>query len=323
MAIKIKILEKIKELGIVPVVKIDDEKKAVPLAKALCRGGLPCAEITFRTSQAEESIRQITEAMPDMLVGAGTVLSIAQVDKAFAAGAKFIVSPGLNPAVVTHCQEKNIPVFPGCCSPSDIEQALGLRLSCVKFFPAEQMGGIAAIKAMAAPYGEVTFLPTGGINQKNLNDYLSFERVVACGGSWMVDGALIAAGDFLAIEELARTAVHTMLNFELAHVGINAPDEPEAENTAKKFSDMFGFAYKAGNSSIFAGGYIEAMKKPHLGRCGHIAIRTNYIERAVPYLKSKGVAFRQDSAKYDAKGKLTAIYLEGEIGGFAVHLVQK
>ena len=316
-------LEKIKSLGIVPVVKIDDVEKAVPLAKALCDGGLPCAEITFRTEQAEESIRRISQAMPDMLVGAGTVLTPNQVDKAMNAGAKFIVSPGFNPTVVEYCQTKNIPIFPGCTSPSDIEKALELGLTCVKFFPAEQSGGIAAIKAMSAPYGNISFLPTGGINAKNLNDYLSFEKVIACGGSWMVDAALINEGKFDAIENLTRTAIHTMLGFELAHIGINSPDENEADKTAKTFSDIFGFTYKPGNSSIFAGGYIEAMKSPYLGQNGHIAIRTNYIDRAVSFLKSNGIKFNEESKKYNDKNKLTAVYLENEIGGFAVHLVGK
>ena len=316
-------IEKIKALGIVPVVKIDDDKKAVPLAKALCRGGLPCAEITFRTDKAEKSISRIAGEVPEILVGAGTVLSCAQVDKAKAAGAKFIVSPGLNPAVVAHCQNEGIPVFPGCCCPSDIEKALELGLSCVKFFPAEQAGGIAAIKAMAAPYGDIVFLPTGGINQKNLNDYLCFERVAACGGSWMADSALIEAENYAAIEELTRAAVYTMLGFELAHIGINGKDETEAEAGAKKFSDIFGFAYNPKNSSVFSGSYIEVMKAPYPGFHGHIAIRTNYIERAVCHLKSKGVAFKEDSKKYDGKGKLSAVYFENEIGGFAVHLVQK
>jgi len=316
-------LEKIKSLGIVPVVKIDDVEKAVPLAKALCNGGLPCAEITFRTAQAEESIKRISKSMPDMLVGAGTVLTPEQVDKAQAAGAKFIVSPGLNPTVVEYCKNKGIPIFPGCASPSDIEKALELGLSCVKFFPAEQAGGIAAIKAMSAPYGNILFLPTGGINAKNLNDYLSFDRVIACGGSWMVDSALIAAGDFAAIEELTRTAIHTMLGFELAHVGINSDDENQAGKTAKTFSDIFGFAYKPGNTSIFAGSYVEAMKSPYLGTHGHIAIRTNYIDRAINFMKSNGIKFKDGSEKYNDKGKMTAVYLENEIGGFAVHLVQK
>lgn len=316
-------LEKIKLLGIVPVVKIDDAEKAIPLAEALCRGGLPCAEITFRTDKAEESIRRISTAMPEMLVGAGTVLTPEQVDKAQAAGAKFIVSPGLNPTVVEHCKTKGIQIFPGCSSPSDIEKALELGLTCVKFFPAEQVGGIAAIKAMAAPYKDILFLPTGGINAKNINDYLSFERIIACGGSWMVDSALIAAGDFATIEEVTRNAIRTMLGFELAHIGINGLDEPDAGKTAKSFSDIFGFTYKPGNSSIFAGGYVEVMKTPYLGSHGHIAIRTNYIERAVYFLKFAGIKFNDDTTKYDAKGKMIAVYLNDEIGGFAVHLVQK
>jgi 2-dehydro-3-deoxyphosphogluconate aldolase/(4S)-4-hydroxy-2-oxoglutarate aldolase len=284
---------------------------------------LPCAEITFRTDAAEESIRRITAALPDMLVGAGTVLTPGQADKAKAAGAKFIVSPGLNPAVVKYCQNIGMPIFPGCSSPSDIEKALELGLTCVKFFPAEQIGGIAAIKAMSAPYGNIMFLPTGGVNAKNLNDYLAFEKVIACGGSWMVDAALINAGDFAMIEALTRDAVHTMLGFELAHVGINEPDENKAGQTAKIFSDIFGFANKSGNSSIFAGNSVEVMKTPYLGFHGHIAIRANYIDRAVDYLKSSGIKFNENSAKYNDKNKLTAVYLENEIGGFAVHLVQK
>jgi len=316
-------LEKIKLLGIVPVVKIDEADNAVPLAEALCRGGLPCAEITFRTAAAAEAIRRVTDALPDMLVGAGTVLTPEQADKAKAAGAKFIVSPGLNPNVVKHCKNIGIPIFPGCSSPSDIEKALELGLVCVKFFPAEQAGGIAAIKAMAAPYGNLSFLPTGGINAKNLNDYLAFDKVIACGGSWMADAALINAGNFGAIEELTRTAVHTMLGFELAHVGINGADENEAETTAKSFADIFGFAYKPGNSSVFAGSFIEAMKSPYLGDKGHIAIRTNYIGRAVNFLECNGIKFNEGSKKYNDKNKLAAIYLEDEIGGFAVHLVQK
>ena len=316
-------LEKIRQIGIVPVVKIDDAGKAVALAEALCRGGLPCAEVTFRTDAAEEAIRRIASAMPDMLVGAGTVLAPEQADKAKAAGAKFAVSPGFNPRVVKHCLANGLEIFPGCSSPSDIEQALELGLECVKFFPAEQSGGIAAIKAMAAPYAKLAFLPTGGISAGNLNEYLGFERVVACGGSWMVDAALIEAGDFAAIERLAREAVHTMLGFELAHVGINGADGAEADKTARRFADMFGFAHKPGNSSVFAGSYVEVMNEPYLGAHGHIAIRTNYIGRAMNFLKDSGVKFKEGTEKYGANGKLAAVYLEGEVGGFAVHLLQK
>lgn len=201
------VLEKIQEIGIVPVVVLDDAKDAAPLAKALCEGGLPCAEVTFRTAAAEESIRIMSEQFPEMLVGAGTVLTTEQVDRAVAARAKFIVSPGMNPRIVKYCVEKGILITPGCANPSDIEQALENGLDVVKFFPAEPAGGLKMIKAMAAPYVGVKFMPTGGINQNNVRDYLAYDRILACGGSWMVKGDLVAAGEFDKIKELAAEAV--------------------------------------------------------------------------------------------------------------------
>ena len=201
------VLKKIQEIGIVPVVVLNDAKDAAPLAKALCDGGLPCAEVTFRTDAAEESIRIMTEQFPQMLVGAGTVLTTEQVDRAVAAGAKFIVSPGLNPRIVKYCVEKGILITPGCSNPSDIEVALENGLEVVKFFPAEPAGGLNMIKAMAAPYVGVKFMPTGGINPTNIRDYLAYDRILACGGSWMVKGSLVDAGEFDKIEELTREAV--------------------------------------------------------------------------------------------------------------------
>lgn len=201
------VLEKIQEIGIVPVVVLEDAKDAAPLAKALMDGGLPCAEVTFRTDAAEESIRIMNEQFPDMLVGAGTVLTTDQVDRAVAAGAKFIVSPGLNPRIVKYCVEKGILITPGCSNPSDIEQALENGLEVVKFFPAEAAGGLPMIKAMAAPYVGVKFMPTGGINAKNVREYLAYNRIIACGGSWMVKGELVKEGKFDEIENLTREAV--------------------------------------------------------------------------------------------------------------------
>lgn len=316
------ILEQFQKLGIIPVVVIDDAKDAVPLAKALCEGGLPVAEVTFRTDAAEEAIRQMSTAYPEMLVGAGTVLTTEQVDRAVAAGAKFIVSPGLNPKVVKYCQEKNVPITPGTARPTDIEMALELGLEVVKFFPAEQNGGLPMIKAMAAPYTKVKFMPTGGINAKNLKSYLDFDKIIACGGSWMVPKDLVAAGDFDAIRNLTREAVNTMLGFELRHIGINANGEDEAEDVAGSFEKLFGFTKKVGGSSVFAGTAIEVMKQPYLGAHGHIAIGTNYIDRAVYHMELQGFEFDPETAKYK-NGKLVAIYLKGELGGFAVHLVQK
>ncbi len=198
--------ERFAELKVVPVVVLNDVKDAAPLAKALVEGGLPCAEVTFRTEAAAESLRIMAEAYPDMLVGAGTVLTTEQVDKAVEAGAKFIVSPGFDPEIVDYCIEKNIPVFPGCATPSEVAQAVKRGLKVVKFFPAEQAGGLAMIKAMAAPYNMLKFMPTGGINTKNLKEYLACDKILCCGGSWMVKGDMVEAGEFDKIKKLTEEA---------------------------------------------------------------------------------------------------------------------
>ena len=202
------VLEKLGQYGIVPVVVLNDSKDAAPLADALCDGGLSCAEVTFRTEAAADSIRIMTEKHPEMLVGAGTVLTTTQVDEAVKAGARFIVSPGLNPTVVKYCIEKNIPITPGVATPSEMEQAIELGLNLVKFFPAEPSGGLAMINAVAAPYTMLKFMPTGGINPNNVKDYLNSDKIFACGGSWMVKGNLINDGNFDKIKELTKEAVN-------------------------------------------------------------------------------------------------------------------
>jgi 2-dehydro-3-deoxyphosphogluconate aldolase/(4S)-4-hydroxy-2-oxoglutarate aldolase len=319
----VKVLEEMGKIGLVPVIKIDDPEKAVPLAKALLAGGIPCAEITFRTAQGEAALSRISREVPEILVGAGTVLSSEQVDKAISAGAKFVVSPGFNPRVVLHCLEKGIPIVPGCSNPSDMEAALEAGLEAVKFFPAEQSGGLEYIKAVSAPYPSLRFLPTGGINAENIVSYLACEKVLACGGSWMVPADKISAGNFEAVTALCREAVAKLLGFSMVHVGINAANEGEALKAARFFETLFGFPPKAGTSSIFAGEGIEIMKSPYLGRNGHIAIATNSLKRAIAHLEWRGFTFNQDSVKTDAKGVMAAIYLNDEIAGFAVHLVQK
>lgn len=316
------VLKRIQSLGIVPVVVLNDAKDAAPLAKVLREGGLPCAEITFRTEAAEESIRIMVQEYPDMIVGAGTVLTTEQADKAVEAGAKFIVSPGLNPKVVQHCQDKGIPIVPGVTNPGQIEQALELGLDTVKFFPAEASGGLNMIKSMSAAYTNMMFMPTGGINIKNLNEYLAFDKIVACGGSWMVKSDLIKNGSFEKIKELTREAVMTMLGFNLKHIGMNCKDAEEAEHAADRFQTLFGFMNKSGNGSVFAGEGIEMMKSPYLGKNGHIAVSVNSVPRAVEYLSRQGILFNMETAKYQ-DGKLILLYLKEEIGGFAVHLIQQ
>lgn len=199
-------LKQIGSTGIVPVVVLNKVSDAEPLAEALIKGGLPCAEVTFRTDAAEESIRAIAKKFPDMFVGAGTVLTTEQVDRAIGAGAKFIVSPGLNPKVVEYCIKKGYPITPGIMTPTELEVALGFGLDVVKFFPAENAGGLKMIKAMSAPYTMMKFMPTGGINATNVRDYLACDKILACGGSWMVKGDLINAGNFAEIERLTKEA---------------------------------------------------------------------------------------------------------------------
>lgn len=201
-----KISERIEKYGVVPVVVLEDAKDAVPLGQALCEGGIPCAEVTFRTEAAEDSIRRMKEAFPDMLVGAGTILSVEQADRAVKAGAEFIVSPGFDPEVVDECIRRKIPVFPGCVTPTEVTQAVKRGLQVVKFFPAEQYGGAATIRALSAPFSGIRFMPTGGVNPDNLKTYLSSDKIIACGGSWMVKSSMIREGDFEGIRRLTKEA---------------------------------------------------------------------------------------------------------------------
>ena len=317
-----KVVEELGKIGIVPVIALDDAKDAEPLAKALIEGGLPCAEVTFRTEAAEESIKIMSEKYPELIVGAGTVLTPEQADRAMAAGSKFIVSRGLNPKVVKHCLDKGYPIVPGTSNPSDVETAIELGLDTVKFFPAEAAGGLKMIKSMAAPYTKMHFMPTGGINADNLKSYLDFNKIVCCGGSWMVKKDMVTAGDFEGIKNLTKQAVDTMLGFEVRHVGVNLASADEADELADTLNDMFSFEKKVGNSSIFSGTGFELMKKPGRGTNGHIAIATNYIERAIYHLEKRGFEFDKESTVIK-EGRIKAIYFKGEFGGFAIHLVQK
>lgn len=206
-----KIFEEMKKYKIVPVIVIDDAEDAENLSDALCEGGIPVAEVTFRTEAAEETIRRMSSRHPDMLVGAGTVLTKEQVDRAADAGAKFIVTPGLNPEIVRYCQERNVPVCPGVATPSEVEKAMSLGLDLVKFFPAEPLGGIKMLKAISAVYSNVYFMPTGGINGENISDYLAMDRVAACGGSWMVKKELIKTGEFDQIKNKVRELAETLV----------------------------------------------------------------------------------------------------------------
>ncbi len=317
------IAQSIYECGIVPVVKLEDANLAVLLAKTLMAGGIGCIEVTFRTGAAKQAIRNISQECPDMLVGAGTVLTIAQVEDAVSAGAEFIVTPGFNPSIVAYCVEHEIPVFPGCSTPAAIEGALEMGITDLKFFPAEESGGIRMIKALSAPYSKVRFMPTGGINEKNLNEYMSNEKVLACGGTWMAKEALIKNQNFEEIERLTRNAVKIMHGFELRHIGINCANEEEAVCRAETVASLFGLEVKIGNSSVFAGQAFEMMKTDTCGENGHICMAVNNLDRAYAYFAKRGFDFDEASKKVDASGRLKVVNFKEPIGGFVLQMINK
>ena len=315
------ILKKIHGIGIVPVIALENVEDAAPLAQALCHGGLPVAEVTYRTACAHDAMNEMKKACPQMLVGAGTVLTKEQVDSALDAGAEFIVSPGLNPEIVRYCQEKNVPILPGTANASDIEIALSLGLNTVKFFPAEPLGGIKMISALAAPYTTMKFMPTGGVSPKNMKDYLSNPKIVACGGTWMIDKKAMQEKNFAKIEELTRQAVREMLEIKIKHIGINVPTA-EAKATAEMMARLFQGAVSETSKGYFGSPLIEVMNEGyHVGTHGHIAMGVSSTERAMAYFKAMGYEFDEESVTYDAHGDAKFAYFKGEFAGFGVHLV--
>lgn len=316
------IIDRISAIGIMPVITgIETLEDCDRLAGALMDGGIPAMEITFRMKGAETYIRHVRENHPEMAVGAGTVTTQEQAEQAIGAGAQFIVAPGLNPEIVKFCQSRKVEVIPGVATPSEIEQAMSLGLRNVKFFPAEQSGGIAAIKALCGPYKNIGFMPTGGLNLANLADYFAFDRIIACGGTYMLGGNL-AKKDWAQITALCRKSVQVMLGLKLAHVGVNTDGAQTARKTAELFTGLLRLdAGKEGGSSVFAGDWVEVMKSSYLGANGHLGFSTLCLDRTVRYFRAVGVAFNESSAKYDEKGRLKAIYFQDEIGGFAIHLM--
>lgn len=318
-----KIIAKLGAIGLIPVVKLDRSEDALPLGKALLAGKLPVAEITFRTAAAEDAIRILSRELPQLITGAGTVTTIEQADKAIDAGARYIVTPGFNPKVVAHCIERGIPVTPGVNSPSQIEEALEMGLEVAKFFPAGASGGVPMLNAFNGPYkGRIRFIPTGGVNTANLVEYLSCPNVFAVGGSWMVPESAIAAGDFGAVEALCREARLLSLKFSLRHLGLNPDGRDEPDSSARKLSDMLGMQFKDGNSSSFVGSGFEFMKQKGRGAHGHIALETLSVERALEWFSEFGVSPVMETAKFNGD-KMSMVYLDFEIMGFAVHLSRK
>ena len=315
------VLKRLAQSGVVPVVVLEDAKDAVPTAKAMLAGGIDVMEITFRTAAAADSIKAVAQECPDMVVGAGTVINLEQCKLAVECGAKFIVSPGYDEETVAWCCDNGIPVTPGCVTPTEIMMALKHGLKVLKFFPANVYGGLSAIKSLAGPFGGVKFIPTGGVNAQNLAEFISSPYIHAVGGSWICPKADIAAGNFDKITALCKEARKTLLGFEVAHIGINTPDADAEMDVCKAFNDAFDFNVKQGNSSNFASTGVEVMKSMFKGANGHIAIRTNKMIPAIAEMERRGYELDMDSVK--DKNNIKAVYFKNEIGGFAVHLLQK
>lgn len=314
-------IESVARIGIVPVLKLESAKRAVPLANALVAGGIPIAEVTFRTEAASDAILAMRAEASEVLVGAGTVTSVALAEKAVAAGARFIVCPAWDEGVVDYCLSSGTPVIPGVSGPDGVARALARGLDAVKFFPAEASGGVAMLDAFEGPFGSMRFIPTGGIDASNIGSYARRRQVLAVGGSWMASPELVEAGDWQRIERLCREAVFALHGFSFAHVGINCSSVDVAGTAAASLASLFGFSSKEGASSIFISDAIELLKSPGPGERGHIAIRCNDAERAAAYLRGMGVDILAGTERRD-EGRLNAVYLDLSIGGFAIHLVR-
>ena len=315
------VYQKLEELGILPVIHISKAEWAEPLAQALTAGGIDALEVVFRSENAAEILSTLKKNHPEMMIGAGTILTIPQAEQALEVGADFIVSPGYDQKLVEFCLEKDAVILPGCTTASESQAAYTSGLRVVKFFPAEISGGVSAIEAFAGPFAGMRFLPTGGITLQNLGSYLRSSKMIACGGSFMAPRALLEQGSFTAITELCRCAVQSSLSFELAHVGINHANEEEAEYSAKKIAALFALPLVEHTSSVFAGTAVECMKLPFYGEKGHIGFRTSSMTRAMAWLRSMGIKLLEESKKYDAKGNVICNYLKEEIAGFAIHIV--
>ncbi len=313
----------IEATGILPVIKIEDPDTAVELADAIRKGGINAIEVTARNESAFDSVSRIKKAFPDMMVGAGTITNVEMVKTAVAAGADFVVSPGFGREMVRYCVDNNIPVNPGCVSPSEVQEAQELGLRVVKFFPANRYGGVGGIRDLSGPFGKMKFVPTCGINFDNLGEYLSCPAVAAVGGSFMAKPDVIARHDWETVTANCRKAVELSLGFELGHVGLNCSGRDEAVRWAKDMDERFPLGVKVGGKSTFLGSAVEFMHIPYYGTHGHIGFKVNSARRAKAYFENLGLEIVPESMSYNAKGELSFFYLKEEIGGFALHVINK
>lgn len=316
------IVEQLSNIGILPVIRIDDPADTLPMIDALSKGGIDSAEITFRSSHAAQAIKDIVTAYPHILVGAGTVLTIEQAQAAKDAGAKFIVTPGFSEDVVAWCIQNDILVLPGVSTATEIEKALKFGLKTLKFFPAESSGGAKRIKDLSAPYSMVKFIPTGGINQTNMHDYLSLPCVEAIGGSFMLPTSLVEDKNWEAITSLTKDAIKSLLNYRLIHIGINNDSKEDASRFATQLSNLFGFKLYEKPKSFFAGEGFELLNSKGYGEHGHIGIYTPYPEKALYQLAKMNIYPIENTITRNKKtNRINFAYLDFELAGFGFHLI--
>ncbi len=316
-------IQKVFDIGLVPLVVLDDANDAVPLAKALVAGDIPVAEVTFRTAAGGEVIKKMAEEVPEILVGAGTVHDVEHAKEAVEKGAKFIVTPGYNKDVVEWCVKNNVDVLPGTVAPSDIEEAMSMGLRACKFFPAGAYGGVKTLKALAGPFADIKFMPTGGVSLDNMNEYLALPNVGAIGGSFMTPSNLVKEKKWDEITKVCKSIVKKALGFELAHIGINTKDAQDAKNVSDTISDVFLQETTEFPGAYFSGSIAEVVKGSFLGEKGHICIDTTDMPRALAYFRRKGLEFNEETWAKDEKGNIVNVYLKDSIGGFAFHVRKK
>lgn len=315
--------EIVKELelsGIIPLVQIDDIRDALPLVGALTSAGFKIIEIVFRSNAAKDALQLITSKCQNMIIGAGTITSVEQVYQAHNAGAKYIVTPSFNPKVVDKCLELDIPIFPSCSNPTDIEQAVERKLRVVKFFPSELLGGVDMIKAFSRPYPSIRYIPTGGINSGNLNKYLCCKEVLCCAGTFLVNANLLKEGKFNEITKNAHKAINDMLDIKLDRIGINTTEQ-EGTKLLKTFSLLSGMNYNDGECSV--GGIEAVYNHNQVGKVGHIVFNSPDLERCLYYLSDRGFEVNKRSVKKNEKGKIIKMDFKGDNAGFIIQLIRR
>ena len=317
------IIRRIHDIGILPVIDPVDPDNAVRVAKSICNGGLPAAEVSYRNNAIQNMMIDMKRACPGMLIGAGNIFSGEQIDSALEAGADFITTSALHPDIVRYCQSMDVPVIPGVSDASDIEEAMAMGFDTVKFFLSENSGGISRIKALSAAYGKIKFIPAGEITENDISGYLNEPCVLACCGSWMIDENAIAEKNFEKITELTGRTVNTMLGLTIKHIGINE-ENGDGAALAGQFAGIFSGKVRETYKGWFGSEYVEIMSKKFTkGRHGHIGIGVNDPDRARRYDEALGYSFDDSTAGYDENGDLEIVYFSGEVGGFALHIVKK